>query len=107
MVRHYFFFGPTPPLNEQYNPLQKLAYSVVIALGVILAATGAVMYKPTQLWMLGAVFGGYHRARVVHFVAMVALLAFIPGHLIMVALHGWPNFASMLTGWKTNSTARR
>jgi hypothetical protein len=26
------------------------------------------------------------------------VLAFIPGHLLMVALHGWRNFASMWTG---------
>ena len=31
---------------------------------------------------------------------MCGLLSFIPGHLVMVALHGWDNFASMLTGWK-------
>jgi hypothetical protein len=24
------------------------------------------------------------------------------GHLIMVILHGWNNFTSMLTGWKRN-----
>jgi hypothetical protein len=29
---------------------------------------------------------------------MCGLLAFIPGHLIMVALHGWDNFQSMLSG---------
>jgi hypothetical protein len=23
-----------------------------------------------------------------------------PGHLIMVLLHGWNNFYSMMTGWK-------
>ncbi|HEY6362664.1 MAG TPA: hypothetical protein VIX63_16245 [Vicinamibacterales bacterium] len=31
------------------------------------------------------------------FAAMRGLLAFIPGHLIMVFLHGWKNFASMWT----------
>ena len=31
---------------------------------------------------------------------MCGLLAFIPGHLIMVAMHGWDNFRSMVTGWK-------
>jgi hypothetical protein len=33
---------------------------------------------------------------------MCGFLAFIPGHLVMVALHGWHNFAAMLTGWKKN-----
>jgi len=44
--------------------------------------------------------GGYARARLWHFLAMCGFLAFIPGHLVMVALHGWNNFVSMLVGWK-------
>jgi len=36
----------------------------------------------------------------IHFSALLGFAAFIPGHLFMVALHGWNNFASMLTGWK-------
>jgi len=33
---------------------------------------------------------------------MWAILFFLLGHLVMVVLHGWSNFASMLTGWKKN-----
>jgi thiosulfate reductase cytochrome b subunit len=65
-----------------------------------LLLTGLVMYKPAQLSSLGWLFGGYHGARLVHFLAMCGILAFIPGHLVMVALHGWDNFASIFTGWK-------
>ena len=100
MARHYFLFGPKPAATGQYNPLQKLAYTSALLLGTLSLLTGMVMYKPSQLSTLGALFGGYHRARLVHFLAMCGLLAFIPGHLVMVALHGWDNFASMLTGWK-------
>ncbi len=100
MARHYFLFGPKPPATGQYNPLQKLAYTSALLLGTLSLLTGVVMYKPAQLSTLGAVFGGYHGARLVHFLAMCGLLAFIPGHLMMVALHGWDNFTSMLTGWK-------
>ena len=32
MVRHYFFFGPKPSVTEQYNPLQKLAYTSTVGL---------------------------------------------------------------------------
>src|SRR6266581_664427 len=35
-----------------------------------------------------------------HFAVMWAILAFLFGHLVMVVLHGWNNFVSMLTGWK-------
>jgi uncharacterized membrane protein YqhA len=31
---------------------------------------------------------------------MIAFLLFLGGHLVMVILHGWNNFVSMLTGWK-------
>jgi len=41
-------------------------------------------------------------ARIWHFAVMWAILFFLLGHLIMVILHGWNNFASMLTGWKKN-----
>jgi thiosulfate reductase cytochrome b subunit len=69
-------------------------------MGTLSMLTGLVLYKPAQLSPLAALFGGYHLARLWHFVAMCGLFAFIPGHLVMVALHGWHNFAAMLTGWK-------
>ena len=100
MVRHYFFFGPTPPATGQYNALQKLAYTSAVLLGALQLLTGAVMYKPVQLSMFGRMLGGYHNLRLLHFLGMCGLLAFIPGHLIMVAIHGWDNLRSMLTGWK-------
>jgi Ni/Fe-hydrogenase b-type cytochrome subunit len=100
MVRHYFLFGPKPRATGQYNALQKLAYTSTIGLGALSLVTGLVMYKPVQLSAVGWLFGGYHNARLLHFVAMCGFLAFVPGHLIMVALHGWDNFTSMITGWK-------
>jgi thiosulfate reductase cytochrome b subunit len=100
MVRHYFLFGPKPAATGQYNALQKLAYTSTLAFGALSLATGAVMYKPVQLSGVAWMFGGYHTARLLHFLAMCGFLSFIPGHLIMVALHGWDNFQSMLTGWK-------
>jgi len=99
MVRHYFLFGPKPPLTEPYNPLQKLAYTATILCGALSVLTGLVLYKPVQFSPLAFVFGGYRLARIWHFAAMCGLLAFVPGHLLMVAIHGWNNFAAMLTGW--------
>ena len=81
-------------------PFHSTYGTLAIGLGALSLLTGIVMYKPTQSSTLGLVFGGYHGARLVHFLAMCGLLAFIPGHLVMVALHGWDNFASMLIGWK-------
>jgi Ni/Fe-hydrogenase b-type cytochrome subunit len=98
MARHYVFFGPRPEQRDLYNPLQKLAYTTAIVLGLVLVATGLALYKPVQLSGLAWSLGGLRLTRVWHFAAMIGLLGFIPGHLIMVALHGWSNFASMWSG---------
>ncbi len=100
MARHYFLFGPKPAATGQYNPLQKLAYTSTIAFGVLSLLTGIVLFKPAQFSWLAFLFGGFHLTRLWHFTAMCGFLAFIPGHLIMVVLHGWANFYSMLSGWK-------
>jgi Ni/Fe-hydrogenase b-type cytochrome subunit len=107
MVRHYFLFGPKPPLTQPYNPLQKLAYTIAVALGVLAALTGMAIYNPNQFSLLTAMMGGFRRARIWHFAVMLSFLAFIAGHLIMVALHGWKNFVSMLTGWKRDPEYRQ
>lgn len=100
MIRHYFFFGRKPPVREPYNPLQKLAYTGVLLLGVFSVLTGLVLYYPVQFSLLATLLGGFHLTRIWHFVALCAFALFLAGHLVMVILHGWNNFFSMLTGWK-------
>ena len=100
MFRHYFLFGPKPESTEPYNALQKQAYTAAVMFGAASAITGATLWKPVQLWWLAWLMGGFHWVRVWHFLAMCGLVAFIPGHLLMVVLHGFNNFWSMITGWK-------
>jgi Ni/Fe-hydrogenase b-type cytochrome subunit len=102
MARHYFLFGPKPPVTEAYNPLQKQAYTSVIVLGVLSVLTGFAVWKPIQFSWLAWLMGGFHRARLWHFLVMWAIIFFIVGHLVMVVLHGWNNLVSMLTGWKSD-----
>jgi len=102
MIRHYFFLGRKPAQTEVYNPLQKMAYTSAVLLGLLSVLTGIVLYNPVQFSLLAALMGGFHWARVWHFCILCALLLFVLGHLIMVILHGWNNFTSMLTGWKRN-----
>jgi Ni/Fe-hydrogenase b-type cytochrome subunit len=102
MVRYYFFFGSKPAQTEVYNPLQKMAYSSAILLGLLSVLTGIVLYNPVQFSFLALLMGGFHWARLWHFCVLCALLLFVLGHLVMVILHGWNNFMSMLTGWKRN-----
>ena len=98
MARHYFLFGPKPEVTGTYNPLQKLAYSIALLLIVVSVVTGFALYQPVQLSWLVYGLGGFRLTRIWHFAAMCGLLAFIPGHLVMVAIHGWGNFAGMWTG---------
>jgi thiosulfate reductase cytochrome b subunit len=105
MMRHYFLFGPKPAQTETYNSLQKHAYTSVIFLGVLSVITGVAIWKPVQFSWLASAMGGFHWARLWHFVILWAMLAFVAGHLIMVALHGWDNFLSMITGTKSEALA--
>jgi thiosulfate reductase cytochrome b subunit len=102
MARHYFFFAPKPAASEAYNPLQKMAYTSALALGIISVLTGLAIWKPVQFSGLAWLMGGFQRARLWHFLVMWALIFFVIVHLIMVVLHGWNNFMSMLTGWKND-----
>jgi len=102
MIRHYFFFGKKPSATGTYNPLQKFAYLFVLLLGVGSALTGMVLYNPVQFSALAWIAGGFHHARFWHFLILCGMGSFLIGHLVMVILHGWNNFASMLTGWKRN-----
>lgn len=100
MVRHYFLFKPKPEQLEPYNPLQKLAYTSTIVFGVVAVITGILLFQPAQFALAVKLLGGFGMIRIYHFAAMIGFFSFVPGHLLMVALHGWSNFYSMLTGWK-------
>lgn len=69
-----------------YNPLQKLAYLVVILLGITLVLSGLSIWKPVQLQELAALMGDYEGARLVHFFAMAAVVLFSVVHVAMVLL---------------------
>jgi thiosulfate reductase cytochrome b subunit len=71
---------------SEYNAVQKLAYLFVIVDIILLVLSGLVVWKSVQFPLLRELMGGYDNARVVHFFAMVALLAFFAVHVMMVAL---------------------
>jgi thiosulfate reductase cytochrome b subunit len=107
MARHYFLRGPKPEWEGTYNPLQKLAYTGALALLGLSLVTGFALLRPVQLSWLVSALGGFRVVRVLHFAAMAGVFAFLPGHLVMVALHGWDNFAGMWTGWRSSGPTRR
>ena len=71
---------------SEYNTVQKLAYLFVIVDIILLVLSGLVVWKPVQFPVLRELMGDYDNARIVHFFAMVALLAFAAVHVAMVAL---------------------
>jgi thiosulfate reductase cytochrome b subunit len=106
MLRHYLRGAPKPSSACTYNPLQKLAYTAVVALLLLQALSGLALWRPVQLSFLVSVMGGFQGVRIVHFAAMCGLLAFVPVHLVMVALAGWRNLKRMLVGFDAEAPAK-
>jgi len=71
---------------RHYNGLQRLAYLIVIVDLVLLVLSGLVLWKSVQFPLLRELMDGYEGARRVHFFAMATLVAFVAGHVLMVAL---------------------
>jgi thiosulfate reductase cytochrome b subunit len=71
---------------RRYNGLQRLAYLFAVADLALLVLSGLALWKSVQIPFLRESLGGYEGARRVHFFAMAALMMFVAGHLVMVAL---------------------
>lgn len=71
---------------RRYNGVQRVAYLFAIADLALLVLSGLALWKSVQLPWFREAMGGYEGARRVHFLAMAALMAFVAGHLVMVAL---------------------
>jgi thiosulfate reductase cytochrome b subunit len=101
MLRHPIRTFHAPPGEGKFNPIQKLAYNMVVAAGILSILTGLAVYKPVQLGFLTAAFGGYQASRFAHFLVALFLTLFTAGHLIMVLSHGWRRgLAPMVVGIK-------
>ncbi|MBI3368494.1 MAG: cytochrome b/b6 domain-containing protein, partial [Burkholderiales bacterium] len=71
---------------RHYNGVQRAAYLFVVCDTLLLVLSGLVLWKSVQFPLLRELIGGYEGARRVHFFAMATLVAFVGGHLVMVAL---------------------
>ena len=71
---------------REYNAVQKLAYLFIVLDLIVLVLSGLVVYKPVQFPHLRALMGDYDNARIVHFFAMIGLVAFVLLHVIMALL---------------------
>lgn len=70
---------------SHYNAVQKAAYLGAICALIVLVCSGLAIWKPVQFPLLRSLTGDYDNARIVHFAAMSAIVAFIIVHIAMVA----------------------
>lgn len=81
----------------RYNAVQKVLYLSVLVIGVLIVLSGLAVWKPVQFHLLASLFGGYDNARLVHFICMSGIVAFVIVHLVLVAIV--PSvFLPMITG---------
>lgn len=88
------------PPQKKYNAAQRLAYTGVIILGLLMLLTGLAIYKPVQLNWLCALLGGYEWARAEHFIMTILFFLFFLVHVLQVISAGWNSFRGMLTGYE-------
>ncbi len=102
MQLYYLKLRPRPPEHGKYNPLQKAGYTLVIFGLIPFAVLTGLALSPgidAIAHPLTTVLGGRQFARTWHFAAMMALIAFTFGHVVLVATTGVVNnMRSMLSG---------
>jgi thiosulfate reductase cytochrome b subunit len=90
----------------RYNAVQKILYLGVMLVGICIVLSGLALWKPVQFSELAALFGSFQTIRLVHFLCMAAIVAFLVVH-VMLALLVPKSLLAMLTGGPTvkNETA--
>jgi len=88
-----------PPQNK-YNAAQRIAYTTIIFMGFGSLVTGLAIYKPVQFYWLTWICGGYHAARIEHFILTIGYVLFFIIHVIQVIIAGWSNFRSIISGYE-------
>jgi thiosulfate reductase cytochrome b subunit len=88
------------PPQRKYNGAQKIAYSGIVLMGFGSLVTGLAIYKPTSVHWLTTILGGYEVARFIHFWLTMGFVAFFVIHVVQVAMAGWNNFRSMVSGYE-------
>ena len=69
-----------------YNAVQKVLYLGVMAVGVLIVISGLALWKPVQFSELANLFGSFQTIRLVHFLCMTAIVAFIAVHVTLALL---------------------
>lgn len=100
---HLLLKHPSGAAARRYNVLQKLSYLIVIFALLPLIVLAGLGMSPRLDTLFGGwvdLLGGRQSARTLHFIAALALLAFLVVHLFEVMVTGlWNNLRSMITGY--------
>ena len=99
MTQYYLRLRRDHPPQGKHNPLQKLAYTSIVLVGVLAVLTGLAIYKPLQFAWLTSLFGGFQAARYWHFWTVWIFVAFTLVHVCLVFVVDPPSLRAMITGW--------
>jgi thiosulfate reductase cytochrome b subunit len=98
VVLHDLHLRRDAAVNDKYNGAQRISYTAIVLMGAASLLTGLAIYKPVQLGWLTRAMGGYEMARWLHFWLTIGFVLFFVVHVVQVAIAGWGNFQSMVTG---------
>ena len=100
VLLHDLRIRKTAPPQGKYNAAQRVAYTAIIVMGFGSVITGLAIYKPVQFYWLAWICGGYHLARIWHFVLTIGYVFFFLVHIVQVILAGWNNFRAVISGFE-------
>jgi thiosulfate reductase cytochrome b subunit len=80
-----------------YNAVQKILYLGVMLVGILIVISGLALWKPVQFSELANLFGNFQTIRLMHFLCMSAIVAFIVVHVTLAMLVP-KSLVAMLTG---------
>jgi thiosulfate reductase cytochrome b subunit len=69
-----------------YNAVQKILYLGVIGVGMLIVITGLCLWKPVQFSEVAGLFGSFQTIRLIHFLCMSAIVAFVAVHVTLAVL---------------------
>ncbi|HEX8608419.1 MAG TPA: cytochrome b/b6 domain-containing protein [Pedobacter sp.] len=100
VLLHDLHIRKMAPPQKKYNAAQRILYTAIILMGFGSLITGLAIYKPVQFGTITWLCGGYHAARIAHFVLTIGYVLFFFIHVVQVALAGWNNFRSAVSGFE-------
>ena len=103
VVAHDFGLRKDLPPQGKFNAAQRIAYTLVLLMGVGAIISGISIYKPVQMHWLKDLAGGFSFAHLLHYVIAIGFVLFFFVHVAQVVRAGWRNFAAMISGAEVSS----